>query len=486
MLGMYVHTHWGYNHPYAARTWTLRDWEEYLGGLQSLGYDLVTLWPQLDCMPAQPNASDLAYLDTIRQAIDLAHDRFGMSFAILACPNTIGNDQAPTYRYEQRPYFVCERKVDPKDRHAVAQLMQGRRNQFAPLRRADALVVIDSDPGGYIGSTNDEFVSLVKQQLDILREMNPDVALDYWMWMGWENYNRFWAAAQAGDENAERNVHWELGTFVETLTLMQQQIAEPWGVLACVPVHMQATDQLNLGHKRLFFPYGLIEGEPTFPLTNYAPVALTERLSTYSPQVFPRGLMANAQTHCVQLPHTYLFAHFARGGTMAGIDLEGFAEQVLPGSGEVVAQAWQAIPSADAAVKRQAASCLRGEVGKPHSRGPASGLLQGDADRILTDLAMGLEVRASLDDLGVAIAMQTDARPALRRVLAAVRPYQQRIGFADAYYGPLHDGLNERVAALHDNRIDAVLHQFHDWGHPELRNGLLPRLLDALEAYCTA
>ena len=38
MLGMYVHTHWGYHHPYAARTWSLADWKGYLGALRALGY----------------------------------------------------------------------------------------------------------------------------------------------------------------------------------------------------------------------------------------------------------------------------------------------------------------------------------------------------------------------------------------------------------------------------------------------------------------
>ena len=26
IVGMYVHQHWPYHHPYAARTWSLDDW----------------------------------------------------------------------------------------------------------------------------------------------------------------------------------------------------------------------------------------------------------------------------------------------------------------------------------------------------------------------------------------------------------------------------------------------------------------------------
>ena len=42
MLGMYVHTHWSYRHPYAARTWTEADWAGYLRALR----ELVPRWSQ--------------------------------------------------------------------------------------------------------------------------------------------------------------------------------------------------------------------------------------------------------------------------------------------------------------------------------------------------------------------------------------------------------------------------------------------------------
>ena len=177
MLGMYMHTHWGYNHPYAARTWTLTDWEGYLGGLSALGYDFVMIWPLLDSMPPLPTASDRAFLERIARAIELAQARFDMRVAVIVCPNTIGNDAASLYTFQERPYFTCEKKVDPKDKAAVAAFLRGRRNQLAYLAQADALAIIDSDPGGYPGSTNDEFVELVRGQIDIFRALNPQAEL---------------------------------------------------------------------------------------------------------------------------------------------------------------------------------------------------------------------------------------------------------------------------------------------------------------------
>lgn len=58
MIGMYVHQHWSYNHPYAARTWTLEDWKGYLDGLKKLGFNTVLIWPVLETMPDPLTKSD--------------------------------------------------------------------------------------------------------------------------------------------------------------------------------------------------------------------------------------------------------------------------------------------------------------------------------------------------------------------------------------------------------------------------------------------
>jgi hypothetical protein len=206
--------------------------------------------------------------------------------------------------------------------------------------------------------------------------------------------------------------------------------------------------------------------------------------------------MANAQTHCLQLPHTYLFAHLARGGTADDADLATFEERLLPGTGESVARAWRAIADDDPQEQRAAAQALRQEEGRPHAPGDLSGLLFGDADRFTIDLAMNLELRAALAELdrtiqtgllrpvGPRTPVGRDVPLALRGVLDHLQPYQQRIGFVDAYGGPLAQMLNRPLVLLHDPRIDPVLEQFHDWRDPSIRNGLLLRLLAALEGFC--
>src|SRR5690606_34709638 len=72
-LVMYIHQHWSYNHPDAARTWTLEDWTGYLDGIHRLGYNTVLIWPVLETMPNPLTESDKANLEKIARVIDIAH-----------------------------------------------------------------------------------------------------------------------------------------------------------------------------------------------------------------------------------------------------------------------------------------------------------------------------------------------------------------------------------------------------------------------------
>jgi hypothetical protein len=485
MLGMYVHTHWGYNRPYSARTWTLADWDGFLAGLQRLGYDMVMVWPLFDCMPAEPTASDREYLATLARAIDRAHAAYGMRVALVSCPNTIGNDEAARYTYPERPYFVCEKKVNPKSNAEVEAFLAGRRRQFAAVAHADALAIIDSDPGGYIGSTRDEFVRLVKGQVEVFRSFNPKAEFIYWMLAGWENYNRFWAKAVANpDAAAHMWSDWTADEFPETLALMRRDIPEPWSALSLRSEHDEALAGLGLEAKNMWFPYGVIEGEPVFPLMRFVPASVAGYLTPERLRQHPLGVMANAQTHCLQLPHIYLFAHVARGGTLESADVAGFAERLIPGLGEPIAAAWSALDSQDPERQRRCAAAVRRASTGPLPTGDLGGLLFGSAARFLDDLCGNLELRATLAELNQAIATGTAVPAAMRAALARLRAYQGLTGFVDAYGGPLYSELNEALAKVHDPGLDRVLQDFHRWGDPRLRNGIFLRLLEAMDTWC--
>ena len=66
IVGMYVHQHWPYNHPYAARTWTIEDWRGYAGALKRLGFNTIMIWPVVETMPYPPTSSDRAGLEKNR------------------------------------------------------------------------------------------------------------------------------------------------------------------------------------------------------------------------------------------------------------------------------------------------------------------------------------------------------------------------------------------------------------------------------------
>ncbi len=56
-----------------------------------------------------------------------------------------------------------------------------------------------------------------------------------------------------------------------------------------------------------------------------------------------RGVMANAQTHCVQLPNTFAFARGAQGLTVEKADYIKFANDLIPGGGALIVEGWEAL-----------------------------------------------------------------------------------------------------------------------------------------------
>src|SRR5690349_17901703 len=93
MVGMYIHQHWPYNHPYAARTWTVEDYRGYASGLKRIGYNTLMIWPMLEIMPDPLMPSDKASLEKIGRVIDVLHKELGMTVWIVICPNVGCNNQ---------------------------------------------------------------------------------------------------------------------------------------------------------------------------------------------------------------------------------------------------------------------------------------------------------------------------------------------------------------------------------------------------------
>jgi len=483
---MYVHMHWAYKHPYAARTWTLEDWRSYAGGVAALGYNLIMFWPMFETMPDPLTASDVAQLEKLSQVIDMLHDEFGMTVYTTLGPNTVGNARAAEFPFTERPFFHCDERLNPADPSAVARLLRIRRELLGYLRNVDGVVIIDSDPGGYVGSTNAEFAQLLLDHLAIIRELNPHAMLYYWMWSGWETYNKFWEAWENAGPDEEVPFTFSAGDCEEVIRVLQAQPDARWGVFSTTDEQHDVVTRLGKSERALFNPYGLIECEPSFPFTNCNPPSLADRFAGHDASLTRLGTMGNAQTHAVQLPHTYCFAHFARGGTLETLDLPGFAEGLLPGWGETIAASWSALWSDDRKRMRQLAEQLEHFVPATFTPGRYSGLLFGDPARFCRDLALQLHFDAAVHAFAAASEGES-WQPSLAELARAWRGWQQQTGFVDAYYGPLFDGIvHPALRRLDDARITAVLDDFNNWRNPSVRHGIVLRLLQAMEAAASA
>lgn len=476
-LGMYIHAHWGYNHPYAARTWTLDDWRGYASGLSGLGYDLVMIWPILDTMPNPPTASDSAYLRKLGQVIDMLHSEFGMQALIVVSANTIANEDAVGYDFEKRPFFGTDRRLNPGDPLEVELLFDARRALLSYLSGADGVVVIDSDPGGYIGSTNDEFAGLLSGYVDLTTELNPAAKLYYWMWFGWEAYNEFWRRAS---ETGELHIAPSADDCEYAVRELMAGESDSWGLLAGMPSHHEIAGRLGLEDRSIFLTYGAVEGEPTFPLTGYNPPLIHDVLQPFVSNPNYPACMGNAQTHVAQLPNTYLFSHFAKGGSVDAVDLVGFAERLLPGHGEKLAQAWQAMVSPTSEAAREALPAVRALADGDLAVGPLSGLMLDGVRRYVQDLALQLAFYADMLDSAEAVRTQSDHREALAAVCESWNAWVTRTGFVDAYGGPFYHILHPALRELHNANLDAVLNDFEDWKNPVVRHGIVPRLIEAM------
>ncbi|MBX3256239.1 MAG: hypothetical protein KF862_19030 [Chitinophagaceae bacterium] len=448
LLGMYVHQHWSYNHPYAARTWTLEDWRGYIDGLKKLGFNAVLIWPMLETMPDPLTASDEENLAKIAKVIDMIHEEFGMRAYITLCPNVSAkNEVASKYTFTKRPFFYTDDRVDPGDAVAFGKLIEWREKLLKPLAKTDGVFIIDSDPGGYPYSTNYEFAYLLGAHRRMLNRIRPGIEVIYWAHFGWEAYSMFYATGDL-----------IVGTAKEPVEVMQllsrNSINEPWGVISS-GFGAYFADSVGMSNRVITFPYGAIEGEPSFPLTNY-----DERAVQGARKQGKRGIFGNAQTHAVQLPATFAFARSAQGLPVEKSDYINFANELIKGGGMGIVEGWEALKSENSGKMKLAVKKLEALKKKPLATGIYSGLLFGSPERFITDLIMQLQMVASMTDFINAVnngASQTAIKKALTAFVATSETWQQTHGYSnhwnwDGMLNALkklnHPQLTETIATL--------------------------------------
>ncbi len=452
MLGMYVHRAWPYHRPYASRAWTLDDWRGFATGLRELGYNTLIVWPVVEIMPMPPTASDLADLEQLARVIDILHG-MGLKVYTTLCPNMIANDcRTRNVPFQERHYFHSLDYVDPSDHAAIEELVSIREELFRPLAQMDGCVIIDSDTGSFPGAKNDEFVHILLAHRRMLDRLRPGIELLYWMHVGWEAYARYHATGKF--EWASRD------EVTDLLTKLKSADPTPWGI----SVHslgghedLKVARELGLESRAVYFNYGAIEGEPVFPLTNFGgEISFTAGRVTEA-----RGVVGNAQTHCLQLPNILAFSRGFTGAEVTEADYVVFAEDLVPECGQLIVRAWKALNSEDVdemrTVREQLASASAGSV----TTGRLQGLLFGDARRLLSDLRVQLEFQIAGVELIDASGPSVDGTK-LKAFVAAAEEWQGIHGYQgmwnfDGRWHRKMSQLDEVLTRLNSEQLQTLL-----------------------------
>ncbi|GDX41276.1 hypothetical protein LBMAG21_15680 [Armatimonadota bacterium] len=439
MIGMYVHQHWPYKRPYAARTWTLEDWRGYTTGLKALGFNTILMWPMLETVPEPLMPSDKANLEKLSRVIDMLHNEQGMRVYIVICPNIVARQtEARKATFQKRHYYYCEDLVNPADPVAMQKMIAWREKLVQPLKNVDGVAIIDSDPGGYPNSTIAEFVNLLGEHRKMLNRVRPGIELLYWMHAGWRGWGRLY---EKGKLDLGKPAEYE-----ETLQRLMALNPEPWGMAN----GLEYARKQGVAEKVISFNYGRIEGEPSFPCTNFTGANAYEGAKSDA----PRGVMGNAQTHCVQLPNTFAFARGAQGLPLSNEEYVTFADRLITGQGATIAEAWNLLNSSDAKAQRAMAAKLDGVSRRKLQTGDLQGLLFGSAKRFLTDIAMMLRYRAAIAELADAVKSGAAVKSALKRLIEDGGAWQARHGYENNWYEP------------------RMLEALHKIGSPSLREAL--------------
>jgi hypothetical protein len=444
MIGLYVHQHWPYRHPYAARTWSLDDWRGYAGGLRQIGYNTILVWTMLEIMPDPLTPSDQTYLNRFTRVIDMLHNELGMRVYLTLSPNIMANDrEASKAAFEDRHFYYCDELVDPGDPVALERLVRRREVLLRPLANVDGVCIIDSDPGCYPGSTISEFVNLLAEHRKMLDQLRPGIELIYWMHAGWRGWCRFYEQGRLIPGTEEEHL--------DTLSRLVALNPEPWGLANGMPY----ARELGIADKVINFNYGVIEGEPSFPMTSFGGTEAYDGGRSAA----MRGVMGNAQTHCVQLPNIFAFGRGAQELPLSTSDFQQFTDDLVTGQGANILDAWEVLQGSDPGLMRAAADRLASLPDAAIKPGRLAGLLFNDPRRFLNDLVMMLRMRAARQDLLAAIEQHIKLKEALSGFIDAVETWQQEHGYQNYWHDP---GLHQALRQLDSSAINAVLNMTYE------------------------
>lgn len=428
--GLYLHQHWRYNNPYATWSWSVEDWKHSIDLAAYMRVNLVMFWPHMDMLAPPLTPAEHDRLADLREVIDYAHRERNIKVWLIEAPNVmLDSKEAKALPLEGRDYYAFHYKgkglKNPGDLKDFEAMMANRTALYKDVPNADGYGYIDSDPGGWDGSPSSAFVDLLvgnRKLLNQYHQQPSQAALLYWVWGSW------------GTGTVEENWRNAMADF-------QNRVSPPRQFLLGWAPHVTIAKELGVLGESIFFPYGVIEGEPTFPLTSINFAEIRRSLDFASAQNGLEGVMANAQTLFVQIPNLYCFFSAAWTGTVPESDrtsLRSLARLILPSHSELLADGWTQLNGVDSATALSIAAKLEAlahgaQTGRAGTLGES---IFPDQLLIVRDLATMLRIHAGALNVKEQVEKgrpASEVSEALNTYFREMLNWQKNNGFFGAY-----------------------------------------------------
>jgi len=343
---------WPIGYPHGFRAWKEDDWKRYLDILTYQGVNLFYLWPFMEIMPVPLSRADEEYLRECRRVVDYAQQQQGMEVWIMQCTNRVAKDDCGVSDPRQRPYWrPSQQDLNPGNPEHFRAIMESREALYRIIDNVDGVCNIDSDPGYCDGSPLSDYIKVLqgcRAALDRYNLHGRDAKLINWMWMGWGH-----SGSMASKVEHQR----------ETIRLLKQDLREPWSLVSGVFDYLPMCREMGVLEKTVLLPYGVIEGEPSYPSTNVAIDRVRGAVESMVPYAHDlAGVMGNVQTPPLQFPHVYFYLTAlwdleSRGKSERDtlLELAGF---LYPEQRQLIADSWLALNELDVSKLEAAAGQL--------------------------------------------------------------------------------------------------------------------------------
>ncbi len=298
---------WPFKHPYSFRSWREADWKRYADILSYQGVNLFYIWPFMEIIPLPLSKEDEQYLQEFRRVVDYAQREHGMQVWLMQSANRVATTNLNVPDPRNRPYWRYDFQVDqnPGDPEQFQKIMDSREALYRIVNNVDGVCTIDSDPGGWKGSSIGEYVQILRGCRSLLDKHNihkSETKLINWLWFGWGH------TTPAFDVERQR----------QTIREFKRDLPEPWMLVAGYESLLPMCREEGVLNKTIFLRYGAIEDEPSYPGTQLGFNSIKrvfDVLKDYPEMAAgpgkSNGVMGNVQCPLVQFPNVFHFLNSA-------------------------------------------------------------------------------------------------------------------------------------------------------------------------------